>query len=242
MYYATASASISLHQARDAMHMEHSVIFEVTNVCSNGPFAAVDKIHARCDMDTDGGGWMVIQRRVANGTENFTRPWEDYEEGFGSLDGEFWYGLRNIHCLTSREDVELRIDMKYENDANLTWTYQLFQVAGPEDKYRLQIESGVGRGHDAMAYHNGSQFSTYDQDNDKTSTFQGGNCASHYKGGWWYHSCYYSNLNGPHAQPPAHEGGDSNSRLKWWNGGRNLYVPYTEMKIRPKTCVSTTCK
>jgi len=93
-------------------------------------------------METDGGGWIVIQRRVPNGTVNFYRGWKDYEEGFGSLDGEFWYGLRNIHCLTSREDVELRIDMKYENGRNLTWTYQLFQVAGPEDKYRLQIGPG----------------------------------------------------------------------------------------------------
>ena len=219
------------------MHTEQSAIFEVTNVCNIAPFAAADKMRVRCDMDTDGGGWMVIQRRVANGTENFTRPWKDYEEGFGSLDGEFWYGLRNIHCLTSREDVELRIDMKYENGTDLTWTYQLFQIAGLEDKYRLQIGSGVGRGHDAMEYHNGSQFTTYDQENDKNG---GRNCAAFYKGGWWYHSCYHSNLNGPHAQPPASEGGDSQSRLLWGDGIRNLYVPYTEMKIRPKTCA--TCK
>ena len=214
-----------------------STIIEVTDVCSNGRFAAVDKMRARCDMDAEGGGWMVIQRRVANGTENFTRPWKDYEEGFGCKNGEFWYGLRNIHCLTSREDVELRIDMKAEDGINLTWTYQLFQVAGPEDKYRLQIGSGVGRGNDAMAYHNGNQFSTYDQDNDNEGAR---NCAAFYKGGWWYNSCYSSNLNGPHVQPPASLGGNHNSRLRWRDGSSFLYVPYTEMKIRPKTCA--TCK
>ena len=51
---------------------------------------------ARCDMTTDGGGWMVIQRRLPNGTVNFTRCWNDYENGFGDLDGEFWYGLKNF--------------------------------------------------------------------------------------------------------------------------------------------------
>ena len=219
------------------MRVGPSTIIEVTDVCSNGRFTAADKMRARCDMDTDGGGWMVIQRRVAGGTENFTRPWKDYEEGFGCKNGEFWYGLRNIHCLTSREDVELRIDMKAENGTNLTWTYQLFQVAGPEDKYRLQIGSGVGRGPDSMVYHNGNQFSTYDQDNDKAGVR---NCAAYFKGGWWYNACYYSNLNGPHAQPPASEGGNHNSRLLWWDGSSFLYVPYTEMKIRPKTCA--TCK
>ena len=201
--------SIPLHQAKNAMHMENSVIFEVTNVCSNGPFAAVDKIHARCDMNTDGGGWMVIQRRVANRTENFNRPWEDYEEGFGSLDGEFWYGLRNIHCLASREDVELRIDIKYSNGTDEAWTYQLFQVAGPEDKYHLQIGSGEGAAYDSLAYLNGSQFSTHDQDNDRNA---GLHCASTFHGGWWHNDCFFSHLNGPNIQ--------------WFDGRRTHYVPY----------------
>jgi len=201
--------------------MENSVIFEVTNVCSNGPFAAVDKIHARCDMDTDGGGWMVIQRRVAGRTENFTRPWKDYEEGFGSLDGEFWYGLRNIHCLASREDVELRIDIKYSNGTDEAWTYQLFQVAGPEDKYRLQIGSGEGAAYDSLAYLNGSQFSTHDRDNDRSN----GHCASTFHGGWWYNSCFLSHLNG--------------LNIQWYDGRRTHYLSYVEMKIRSKTCTNT---
>ena len=120
-------------------------------------------IAARCDMETDGGGWMVIQRRVTNGTINFTRDWDDYVSGFGDLDGEFWYGLDNVHYLTTRDDVELRIDMVMEDDGSeLTWTYQTFTVAGPEDKYRLTIGGGVGTGTDAMDYHDGQQFSTYD--------------------------------------------------------------------------------
>ena len=63
----------------------------------------------RCDMETDGGGWIVIQRRVAQGTVNFYRNWEDYENGFGDLDTEFWIGLGNIYELTNNEEVDLII-------------------------------------------------------------------------------------------------------------------------------------
>ena len=111
---------------------------------------------------------MVIQRRVANGNVNFTRDWNDYVNGFGDLNGEFWYGLDNIHYLTTRDDVELRIDMVIEDDGSeLTWTYQNFTVAGADDKYTLTIGGGVGTGRDAMNTHNGQQFSTYDNDNDQ---------------------------------------------------------------------------
>ena len=89
------------------------------------------KLLARCDMETDGGGWIVIQRRIVNGSVNFTRGWNYYVNGFGDLNGEFWYGLDNIHYLTARDDVELRIDMVMEDDeSELTWTYQTFTIAG----------------------------------------------------------------------------------------------------------------
>ena len=91
-------------------------------------------------MESDGGGWIVIQRRVNGGTENFYLDWEAYEQGFGDLEGEFWLGLLSIHCLTTREEVELRIDMKNASGAKATWTYQEFRVDGPEDNYRLHIK------------------------------------------------------------------------------------------------------
>ena len=107
-------------------------IYKINDVCSHeSPFLQPAKLSVRCDMETDGGGWIVIQRRVSGGTENFTKNWEAYDQGFCDLEGEFWFGLRNIHCLTTREEVELRIDMKTTSGAHINWTYQEFRVDGP---------------------------------------------------------------------------------------------------------------
>ena len=84
-------------------------LYEIKDPCG-GNREFIDnysKMNARCDMETDGGGWIVIQRRITNGTANFYRNWEDYENGFGDLNGEFWIGLRNMHELTTKQEVEL---------------------------------------------------------------------------------------------------------------------------------------
>ncbi|XP_043941896.1 tenascin-R isoform X2 [Protopterus annectens] len=44
-----------------------------------------------CDMTTDGGGWIVFQRRQ-NGLTDFAKKWEEYRLGFGKLEDEFWLG------------------------------------------------------------------------------------------------------------------------------------------------------
>jgi len=95
-------------------------------------------------METDRGGWIVIQRRVPNGSVNFYRQWKDYEDGFGDLDSEFWYGLQNLHCLTTQQNVELRIDLQDERGNKVSWVYQQFSVDGPDQKYRLHIGQGTG--------------------------------------------------------------------------------------------------
>ena len=194
----------------------------VVPVCNEIPFIIGHHTQqARCDMDVDGGGWMVIQRRVSGGTEDFARTWKEYDSGFGSLDGEFWYGLRNIHCLTTRHDVELRIDMVHTSGTERWAVYQTFSVAGPEEKYQLNIGEGEGAaGYERLIlYHNGHPFSTHDYDNDNN----GGNCAQTYGGGWWFNNCHRIHLNGLRGTVGF-----------MWDGVGHLAS--SEMKIRPKSC------
>ncbi|XP_060591727.1 ficolin-1-like, partial [Ruditapes philippinarum] len=48
-----------------------------------------DLLTVVCDMETEGGGWTVFQNRF-DGSVDFYRNSTEYENGFGSLDKEFW--------------------------------------------------------------------------------------------------------------------------------------------------------
>ena len=70
-----------------------------------------NSVDAYYDMTTDGGGSIVIQRNRKDNVVSFNKNWTDYEEGFGDLNTEFWYGLKIIHYLTSNvgDKTELSI-------------------------------------------------------------------------------------------------------------------------------------
>ena len=203
--------------------------FDIPDVCegqTNTFFKETPKTQARCDFQ-NGGGWTVILRRRRNVTQqvNFIRQWADYERGFGDLNTEFWYGLRNIHCLTEREEVELQVEVRLDNGTGQVWTYGYFEVDGPETNYTLHIgqAQGPSDGQDNVSPHNGMQFTTTDRDNDLWPS----NCASTYGGGsgWWFNNCYTLLLTGSH----------NPRRLHWWNR-RQIYYPFAEMRLRPKNC------
>jgi len=46
-------------------------------------------------------GWTVIQRRE-DGTVDFYRNWEEYKNGFGNQNGEFWLGNEQIYQITNQ--------------------------------------------------------------------------------------------------------------------------------------------
>ncbi|XP_044515604.1 ficolin-2-like [Gracilinanus agilis] len=95
-----------------------------------------------CDMNTDGGGWIVFQRR-ADGSVNFFRSWAAYKKGFGSRLGEFWLGNDNLHLLTAQDDSELRIDLQdFEHNHHFA-KYRSFQVAEETENYKLSLGAFV---------------------------------------------------------------------------------------------------
>nr|XP_045602182.1 microfibril-associated glycoprotein 4-like [Procambarus clarkii] len=148
-----------------------------------------------CDQTVDGGGWTVFQRRRnLTEREDFYRTWVEYQLGFGHLEGEFWLGLDLLHELTSVTLQELRIDlMDYEGEHR--WAkYGRFNIGSPDTHYRISTGRYTGNAGDGLggARHNGYPFSTHDADHDSQSV----NCASTYRGAWWYDICHISNLNG----------------------------------------------
>ena len=188
-----------------------SAVYQMNCKCG-GRFTTAD---VYCDMSTDCGGWIVIQRNIMRSLVDFNRNWTDYEEGFGNLTTSFWYGLAAMHCLTQRGQWEMRVDYK---KMDLSWSYlhyNRFKVGSASEKYKLTVGGFTGVGTDWFALHplNGMKFTTQDNDNDDSSR----NCAAVSRNGWWYNHCRLIDIN---SQPPYVHGD----------------VLFAEMKIRPKEC------
>ncbi|XP_068235974.1 LOW QUALITY PROTEIN: ficolin-2-like [Palaemon carinicauda] len=120
-----------------------------------------------CDMETEGGGWTVIQRRAdIEPREDFFRTWTEYALGFGNLKGEFWLGNDNIHALTDQTLNEVRFDLVDFNN-NTRWAnYKFFYVHDRKSLYKLEAHGYSGDAGDSLTEHSGYKFSTKDSDND----------------------------------------------------------------------------
>jgi len=200
-----------------------SGIYVIPNVCRDDHL----KAEAYCDTINGGGGWLVVQRKQ-DGSVDFNRTWVEYEDGFGELTGEFWYGLRALHCLTGQGGWEMRMDIKLTNGTKVFLHYKDFTVAPAIDKYKLSIGGFQGITTNPMAVrHNEMFFTTKDSDNDQHPS----NCAlihgpSKPLGGWWFKGCW-------HIAPNLFYGDKANGIYinSQWPG-----FVFIEIKIRPFQC------
>ena len=174
-----------------------------------------------CDTSTDGGGWIIIQRRTT-GDVDFYRGWEEYKNGFGDLSGEFWIGNEHIHKITSSGAYQLRVELIYQGKSYYA-QYGSFSIADEANNYTLHVADYSGTAVDSLiTYDNGKQFTTLDRDNDPSSSR---NCANRCTGAWWYDNCGYSNLNGKWDQ-------SNYNGLFWYTITTHYSATYSEMKIR----------
>ncbi|XP_040297951.1 ficolin-1-B-like [Bufo bufo] len=183
-----------------------------------------------CDMNTDGGGWIVFQRRV-DGSVDFYQDWETYRRGFGSQLSEFWLGNENIHRLTSKGKFQLRVDLEdFENNRTYA-TYKDFSINGEEDFYRLNFSGFIkGTAGDSLGLHRNEAFSTKDRQNDKAKK-EWTPCAEYYKGAWWFEACRSSHLNGEYLKG---EHSKESGGVIWNTFRGSMYsLKSSEMKFRP---------
>uniref|UniRef100_H2Z1Z2 Fibrinogen C-terminal domain-containing protein n=1 Tax=Ciona savignyi TaxID=51511 RepID=H2Z1Z2_CIOSA len=187
-----------------------------------------------CDQTTDGGGWMVFQRR-RDGSEDFYRTWVEYQGMFGNLSNEFWLGNENLHALTRHGYYELRIELEDCANVKKFATYSSFSIGSAQENYTLKVSGYSGNAgktvnklslRDSLSYHNGQPFSTKDVDNDS----QDSNCAEFFHGAWWYKGCHQSN-NGEYLRCQT-----TTSRAASWGAFNGLHysMKFIEMKFRPR--------
>ncbi|KAL5475466.1 hypothetical protein EMCRGX_G025285 [Ephydatia muelleri] len=195
--FATANGTIANSTYHDCSHAwnegkRESGVYTIKLSATSQPFDVF------CRM-TSTGGFTVMQRRM-DGSVNFDRSWNDYKNGFGSLEGEHWLGLDTIHLLTQSaytpKGVGLRVELGDFKGVFKYADYSFFVVLTEDLNYTMLLNGFNGTAGNSLGDHNSMQFSTKDRDNDLLS-FK--NCARDLKGGWWFTGCYSVFLNGPYA-------------------------------------------
>ncbi|XP_049548284.1 angiopoietin-related protein 1-like [Anopheles darlingi] len=163
-----------------------SGIYQIRVESDSEPF------NVSCEQQKFGGGWIVIQHRY-DGSLEFYRGWNDFRDGFGDLEKEFWLGLEKVHQITQGRTHELIVELKDFNGTFAYAQYDGFEIGSENEKYVLKnLGSYRGSAGDSLSFYNGAMFTTKDQDNDLSYN----NCAQDREGAWWYMACTDANLNG----------------------------------------------
>ncbi|KAL5020616.1 hypothetical protein ScPMuIL_002301 [Solemya velum] len=181
-----------------------------------------------CDIQTEGEGWTVFQRRQ-DGSVDFYRDWTSYETGFGDLMGEFWLGNHYLYSLTSQGSYELRVNLSdFEGNTRYA-NYRVFSLGDASTNYTLAVSGYSGNAGDSLRDSNNWPFSTQDRDHDRWSS----NCAVAHKGAWWYGACSRSNLNGKYHHQGEHITSDWDG-VFWWHWKESGYYSLrsTTMSVR----------
>jgi len=58
-------------------------------------------------------GWILMQRKVTEGSVSFNQNWAPYRDGFGSTtDDNYWLGLDKVYRLMQQGSTKLRVEVE----------------------------------------------------------------------------------------------------------------------------------
>ena len=79
-----------------------------------------------------------------DGSVGFYRGWEEYKEGFGHVNSEFWLGNEKMFYLTAQGDYELRVDLEdFEGETRYA-VYNKFRIGDEAAFYKIMLGSYSG--------------------------------------------------------------------------------------------------
>ncbi|XP_067661571.1 techylectin-5A-like [Haliotis asinina] len=159
----------------------------------------------------------VIQYRY-DGSQRFDRTWDEYKEGFGDLNKEFWLGNEKIRRLTEDGVFSLLIQIWDSKSTKWKAYYQNFSIGNSSMNYALQSAGFSGSAGDGLGCLQGQHFSVCGPDLDAHSPL----CTDLSWGGWWVGSCHEVNLNGLYST--------SGGNLSWMS---HHTLMKTQMKLTP---------
>ena len=126
--------------------------------------------------------------------------------------------------------MELRVELEAHDGQMAVAEYSTFRVEGEETEFRLWVDGFSGNASDSFSAHSSYKFSTVDRNNDEAPKCCP--CAPAYGGGWWFYSCFESNLNGEYFESPEENGYFQGIIWELWLGDYSLKA--TRMMVRPK--------
>ena len=140
-------------------------------------------VPVHCSYTVRGPGWTLIQKRVDN-TTDFDRTWQEYKEGFGRPEHNFWLGNENIHLLTKAHSYELLINLTLEGGGTRLRAFPHFELLNEQDMYQLIIDASNRKDPYSLFKSNGTAFTT----KDRRLPLRRNYLIADRSGGWW-HDC-----------------------------------------------------
>ena len=118
---------------------------------------------------------------------------QEYVEGFGDLNGEFWLGLKYMHMLTQSQPLRMKLEVKTTTGEWRHVVFSRFSVGSAATNYTLSVsgfQNNSGLCSQIFEDHNGRPF------------LFGGRCLFVvYPFGWWFgSSCNGNAINGVYGQ------------------------------------------
>ncbi|XP_049992330.1 angiopoietin-related protein 3 isoform X2 [Alexandromys fortis] len=180
------------------------------------------------NIEQDGSPWTLIQHRK-DGSQDFNETWENYKNGFGRFDGEFWLGLEKIYAIVKQSNYILRLELQDWKDSKHYVEYSL-RLGSHETNYTLHLAETAGNVPEALPEHRDLMFSTWDH-RAKGQLY----CPESYSGGWWWYDvCGENNLNGKYNKPRAKSKPDRRRGIYWRSQNGKLHsIKSSKMMIQP---------